>query len=174
MIHQYIRDPQLKSEWDLSKHWVKAQHLKITREYISAADLIRDGIRQTDAIKTQEGLNQFHKWIWGNINTLQEGALSQYNYPDEVMNAYLEWGSHNYPITSRISKHILQCLESHHSGDPDAMVWDYFIDQIEKIVIYQAEQNEKPSEKMNRAELIRWISGQDETIIRKMVTAVRP
>jgi hypothetical protein len=52
------------------------------------------------------------------------------------------------------------------------MMWDDYIAEVYKIASHQAQRNQKPPAKMNRAELLRWMGEQSEDNLRRMVTAV--
>ena len=52
------------------------------------------------------------------------------------------------------------------------MDFDDYIAEVYKIASHQAHRNAKTPEKMNRAELLRWMAGQSEDNLRRMATAV--
>ena len=170
MINQYIRDPELSKRWDTQDPVIRKHHQRMISGWISMADITRAQIQQ--GIVT----NELPNWIWGNINSMLEDEMLKVAgdcSTDLILDAYLEWGVRNYPITDRITEHTLKSLEGLYTGeDPEAMNWEGYTREVMEIVSHQAQRNRKPPEKMNRAELMRWVGEQPEEIIRKMVTAV--
>ena len=173
MINQYIRDPQLKTLWDINNPHIRPHHERLMREWIEMAQAYRDSIHR-DTPNTNHSLDN---WIWSNVELLQSDPKIAYNagdwpcYNDWIMDAYLEWGVRNYPISDRVTEYTLTQLEMMYSGE-DCMGWDDYIEQVIKITNYQTDRNRKPFEKMTREELLRWIQQQPESTVRRAVTAV--
>ncbi len=175
MINQYIRDPQLKTLWDINNPHIRSHHERLMREWIQMAEGYRHSIHRSIP-NTNHSLEH---WIYSNVELLQTDPKLTLDpgdspcYNDLIMDAYLEWGVRNYPITPRITEYTLQCLEAMYSGDnPELMYWDDYIEEVEKIIQYQTDQNLKPFEKMTREELLRWMQQQPESTVRRAVSAV--
>jgi len=173
MIQTYIRDEALRARWDINDPRIRPLHQSITRGWIDTADEIRAAIRTGESGDAHTA-SPLWKWLWGNINRLQEADLTLPEpWTDLVMDAYLEWGVRNYPITDRITQHTLAALEQLYHGDhPEAMMWDEYLRKVEAIIRYQAERNRKAPESMTREEMIRHIGTQDAATLRKMLAAV--
>ena len=172
MINQYIRDPELSKRWDTADPVIRKHHQRMIGQWIPMADEMRAQIQQGN---TRE-IPAFHNWIGDNSNYLQmDEALTwgELYSTDLIVDAYLEWGVRNYPITDRITEYTLQSLERLYSGeDAEAMMWDDYLAEVYKIAAHQAQRNAKPPEKMNRAELLKWMAEQSEDNLRRMATAV--
>ena len=173
MINQYIRDPELSKRWDTQDPVIRKHHQRMISGWIAMADEMRAQIQQGHAY--QMG---FHNWIWGNVNRMMEDEALKVGgdcETDFIVDAYLEWGVRNYPITDRITEYTLQSLERLYmsvSDDGEAMMWDDYIAEVHKIAEHQSQRNRKPLEKMNRVELMRWMNDQPEETIRKMAASV--
>lgn len=173
MIQSYIRDEDLRSRWDIDDPKIRPLHQSIVKGWIETADTIRETIRVGNTYDVVYDAGSLHDWLWDHINRLQEADIPiSDQHIDLVMDAYLEWGVRNYPITDRITQHTLQSLERMYNGNPDDMLWDSYIDQVSEIVKYQAERNRKAPEVMTREEMLRRIGTKDEATLRKMLTAV--
>ena len=178
MIHSYIRDEALRAKWDVTNPAIRPLHQSIVKGWIETADAVRDAIRAgSDQPKVRANPKYggaMADWIWENINLLQEADIPINDMEiDLVMDAYLDWGVRNYPITDRITDHTLEALERLYTGDnPEEMMWDEYLHQIDQIVRYQAGRNRKAPEAMTREEMIRHIGTQDEATLRKMLAAV--
>lgn len=172
MINQYIRDPELSKRWDTADPVVRKHHLRMMGQWINMADEMRAQIQQGTMGKSMA----FHNWIWHNINSMMEDEALKVNgdcETDFIVDAYLEWGVRNYPITDRITEYTLQSLDRLYGGqDAEAMMWDDYIAEVYKIAAHQSQRNRKPAERMNRAELLRWMAEQSDENLRRMATAV--
>lgn len=174
MIQSYIRDPKTRELWDITRPEIQSIHREITRGWIETADLLRKTIKvgenQWGEAVTDVGALQ--DWIYGNIRRLQEIAGFEAEKGDYIMDAYLEWGVRNYPITNRITQHTLEALERMYNGDPDDMMWDQYISDIADIASYQTDRNRKAPQAMTREEMLRRAQSYDTDTLRKMLTAV--
>jgi len=171
MINQYIRDPELSKRWDTADPVIRKHHQRMIGQWIAMADEMRAQIQQGHAC--QRG---FHNWIWHNINSMMEDDALKVSgdcETDFIVDAYLEWGVRNYPITDRITEYTLQSLEQLYGGpDAEAMMWDEYIPEVYKIAEHQSQRNRKLPAKMNRAELLKWMAEQSEDNLRRMAAAV--
>ena len=171
MIQSYIRDEALKAKWDITNPAIRPLHQSIVKGWIETADTIRDAIRIGDTSLCHTGA--LHDWLWGNINRLQEDDIPINDMEiDLVMDAYLEWGVKNYPITDRLTQHTLDSLEQLYSGDPEAMMWNDYLAKCYEIIQYQTERNRKAPEAMTREEMFRRMESYDTATLGKMLTAV--
>lgn len=176
MINQYIRDPELSKRWDTADPVIRKHHQRMIAQWVTMADEMRAQIQRGDTMITLA----FGQWIWNNLAAIMEDEAVKINgdfETDFIVDAYLEWGVRNYPITDRITEHTLKSLarlygEGGEARDPEALMWDDYIDDVLEIAQHQSQRNRKPVEKMNRAELLRWMAEQSDDNLRRMATAV--
>ncbi len=172
MINQYIRDHKLKTLWDITQPHIRSHHERLMREWIEMAQAYRDSIHR--GVK-HEG-RSIHQWLNQNYDQVQltqlDSDYTKFNpcWDCEIMDAYLEWGVRNYPISDRVTEHTLTQLERVHQGKE--MLWGELIRDVMQIIQYQTDRNQKPFEKMTREELLRWMQSQPEYTVRRAVTAV--
>lgn len=173
MIQTYIRDEDIRARWDINNPTIKPHHLEITRGWIETADTIRSIIREGDTLRIKTASDAFHTWLYGNIERVYNiEGFADYR-GDFIIDAYLEWGVKNYPITDKITEHTLAGLDKLYStNDPETMLWDGYTRDIGKIIQYQTERNGKPIQSMSREEMIRRMQSYDTDTLRKMLTAV--
>jgi hypothetical protein len=184
MINQYIRDPQLKTLWDIKQPHIRTPHERMMQGWTLMVNSVRDNIRKGVKPAGAPRVWSLHGWVWGNLSQLhQEGpadwATQGAPYPNNpnnnsrILQAYLRWGTDNYPITKRITDLTLEWLEhSKQLSQQPANAWITYVYQVNEIIDYQTERNQKPLAMMNRAELMRWMTDQPEETIRKMAAAV--
>lgn len=175
MIQSYIRDEDLKARWDINDPRIRPLHQSIIRGWIETADTIRDAIRTGEAQlgEAHTATGALEDWLWGNIRQLQKADIPiSDQYIDLVMDAYLEWGVRNYPITDKITQHTLDSLERLYAGDPDDMLWDAYLGKCYEIIHYQTERNRKAPAAMTREEMLRRMEQYDTATLGKMLTAV--
>ena len=175
MINSYIRDEDLKEAWDINNPIIRPLHQSITRGWIETADSIRDTIRHGHTDQIRSAVRSFDSWLYENLEAVrdcQHEAVEEVYRSDLIMDAYLEWGVRNYPITDRITKHTLESLERLYNGDPDDMLWDAYSDKVAGIIDYQTQRNLKPVGSMTREEMLNHISTQADESLRKMLAAI--
>ena len=185
MINQYIRDPQLKTLWDIKQPHIRTHHERMMQGWTLMAIAVREGIHHLD-VKPAGAPRPWsmHGWIWGNLSQLQEEGPADWctqgapypNNPENnsrILQAYLRWGTDNWPINRRISEVTWDWLE--HRDNPCIKVghaWTDYVSRVNEVIDYQTERNRKPPAKMNRVELLRWMAKQSEDNLRRMATAV--
>jgi hypothetical protein len=173
MIQSYIRDPQTRELWDITLPELQSFHRTVTRGWIQTADTIRQIIREGDTARTVEAQATFEDWLYGNIHRLQSIAGYEAERNDYIMDAYLEWGVRNYPITDKITQHTLDGLMQMYDDNYQVdMVWDDYTAEIRTIIQYQTQRNSKAPQAMTREEMLRSIQSIDTDTLRKMLTAV--
>jgi len=185
-ISQYIRDPQLKTLWDIKQPHIRKHDERLCDSWIQMAQLYRKCIRQGHRpVHLDQPMVQYEdwnmvtsisQWIYQNSQRLHQDpkiAMDPGDSPcnnDRIMNAYLEWGVKNIPITPRVTEYTLQRLEAAYKGKE--MLWSEYISDVNQIIQYQMDRNQKPFEKMTREELLRWLQTQPESTVRRAVSAV--
>ena len=173
MIQSYIRDPQTRELWDITLPEIQSFHRAITRGWIHASDTIRQIIREGDTARTVEAQATFEDWLYGNCQRLLQQLGIDADQNDYIMDAYLEWGVRNYPITDKITQHTLDGLmQMYDDNNPEDMLWDDYVSEIRKIIEYQTQRNSKAPQAMTREEMLRSIQSIDTDTLRKMLTAV--
>ena len=177
MITQYIHDDELKKIWDIDHPEIRPHHQRIVKEWIETADEIRSFIHNGENNAGASASVQLDGFVFSNINKLDDDMSSKADgqclysayHMDLIIDAYIEWGVRNYPITDRITQYTLEQLKSLYNGDDTAMIWDTYCNEIGTIAQYQADRNRKPIDKMSRSEMIRDINNQSDDTIRKMM-----
>ena len=181
----YINDPEAAKFWDLNKPLVMRKHTKILREAQRVFDDLSNAIKSGEFDLESQYENELESIEMAGDRDPQglcdlaykiDREVGEYFQPDYVANstgvariiaaaitrAYLRVAAELFPISQRISEVILEAVR-----DNEPFSYDDLATRVYETAEYQAQQNQKPLEKMNRTELLRHLGGLDLAALRR-------
>jgi len=181
----YINDTEARTFWDLNQPPVMRKHTKILREaqrvFTDLSNAIKSGEFdletqwENEAESMEMGFDRDPQGLWDLAYKIDRevGELYQPGYAADpkgpariiaadITGAYLRLAAELFPISQRISEVIIEAVR-----DNEPFSYDDLAKKVYETAQYQAQQNTKPLEKMNRAELLRHLEGLDLEALRK-------